>query len=139
MSPHAYARQYRETSLDSAVLGASPHRLVALMLGGARTRLQRALACLEAGDLARKGQALQEASTIIGELDGSLDLGAGGEVADGLAALYDYAQRRLLEANAGNDPAPLREVDELLAGIESAWNAIPQAAAPADQSAEAVA
>ena len=46
--------------------------------------------------------------------------------ADGLAALYDYAQRRLLEANAGNQTAPLQEVDALLADIETAWNSIGQ-------------
>ena len=49
---------------------------------------------------------------------------AGGDIADGLQALYDYAQRRLIAANLDNDAAPLHEVDDLLGDIESAWLAI---------------
>ena len=52
------------------------------------------------------------------------DIRAGGDIASGLAALYDYAQRRLVDANVNNDAAPLAEIDSLLADIESAWNAI---------------
>ncbi|OHE85471.1 MAG: flagellar export chaperone FliS [Lysobacterales bacterium RIFOXYD1_FULL_69_11] len=121
------ANQYRQTSVSSAVLDADPHRLIALMLSGARERARLAVACLERGDLLRKSQAISDASAIIGGLNGSLNHEAGGEIADGLAALYDYAQRRLLEANTGNQAAPLQEVDALLADIETAWNSIGQA------------
>lgn len=120
------ANQYRQTSVSSAVLDADPHRLIALMLSGARERARLAVACLERGDLLRKSQAISDASAIIGGLNGSLNHEAGGEIADGLAALYDYAQRRLLEANTGNQAAPLQEVDALLADIETAWNSIGQ-------------
>ena len=125
-SAHNLANQYRQTSVSSAVLDADPHRLIALMLSGARERARLAVACLERGDLLRKSQAISDASAIIGGLNGSLNHEAGGEIADGLAALYDYAQRRLLEANAGNQTAPLQEVDALLADIETAWNSIGQ-------------
>lgn len=120
----AFAQQYRQTSVSSAVLDATPHQLIGLMLAGARERARLAIAHLSRGDLPRKAQAITEASTIIGGLNGALNLEAGGEIADGLQALYDYAQRRLLTANIDNDPAPLQEVDELLGEIESAWRAI---------------
>ncbi|MGO4551410.1 flagellar export chaperone FliS [Lysobacter sp. 2RAF19] len=118
------ANQYRNTGVSSAVLDANPHQLITLMLAGARERARLAIACLERGDIARKAQAISEASTIVAALDGALNLEAGGEIADGLQALYDYAQRRLLTANAENDTAPLHEVDTLLGEIESAWRAI---------------
>lgn len=124
MNARASAQHYRQTAVQSAVLEASPHRLVALMLAGIRERLQLALACMEKGDIARKGQAISEASMIIGELDGSLDHKAGGDIAAGLSALYAYTQRRLVEANLHNDPARLQEVDGLIAEIEGAWQAI---------------
>lgn len=120
----AFANQYRQTSVTSAVLDASPHELIALMLAGARERARLAIACLERGDLPRKGQAITDASAIIGGLNGALNMEGGGEIADSLQALYDYAQRRLLTANLDNDPAPLREVDDLLGEIEAAWRAI---------------
>lgn len=127
----SYANQYRQTGLDSAVLDASPHRLISLMLSGARERARLAEACLARGDIGRKSQAISDACSIIGGLNGALDLEAGGEIAGGLQALYDYAQRRLVEANARNDAAPLREVDQLLGEIETAWNAIASANAGA--------
>ena len=95
-----------------------------LMLAGIRERLRLASACIEIGDLPRKGQAISEASLIIGQLDGSLDHAAGGEIADGLAALYDYSQRRLTEANVNNDATVVQEVDGLIADIEAAWQQI---------------
>jgi len=124
MTSAHFANQYRQTGVSSAVLEADPHKLIALMLAGARERARLAVACLERGDLPRKAQAITDASAIIGGLNGALNLEAGGEIADGLHALYDYAQRRLLDANAGNDAAPLLEVDGLLGDIESAWTAI---------------
>ena len=121
MNARASAQHYRQTAVSSAVLDASPHRLVALMLAGVRQRLKLATACIGIGDVARKGQAISEASLIISELDGSLDHSAGGEIADGLSALYDYSQRRLTEANFNNDAAVVLEVDGLIADIEAAW------------------
>lgn len=123
-SARSYVNQYRQASVNSAVLDASPHQLVSLMLAGARERARLAIACLERDDLPRKSQAISEASAIIGGLNGALDMTAGGEIASGLQALYDYAQRRLLEANIDNDRAPLDEIDSLLGDIESAWCAI---------------
>lgn len=124
MNARTSAQHYRQTAVSSAVLDASPHRLVSLMLAGVRERLRLASACIEIGDLPRKGQAISEASLIIGQLDGSLDHAAGGEIADGLAALYDYSQRRLTEANVNNDLAVVQEVDGLIADIEAAWQQI---------------
>jgi flagellar protein FliS len=132
-SARAFADQYRQTRVSSAVLDADPHRVIAVMFTAARERTRLAAACIDRGDVARKGQAITEASTIVGSLSGALDLERGGEIADSLAALYDYLQRRLLEANLGNDPAILAEVDDLLGDIEAAWAAI------APKSAEAVA
>ena len=124
MSARAFAQHYRQTAVHSAVLDANPHRLVALMLAGVRERLRLAAACMDKGDIPRKGQAISEASMIIGELDGSLDHNAGGDIAAGLAALYEYSQRRLFEANARNDAAAVLEIDALFADIEGAWQAI---------------
>ena len=124
MNARTSAQHYRQTAVSSAVLDASPHRLVTLMLAGVRERLKLATACIGIGDLPRKGQAISEASMIISELDGSLDHSAGGEIADGLSALYDYSQRRLTEANLNNDAAGVHEVDGLIADIEAAWQQI---------------
>ena len=125
MSAQSYAAQYRNTGISSAVMEADPHRLVALLLAGACERIRLAEACMEHGDLARKGKAIGEVCAIIGHLNGSLDHEAGGEVASNLSALYDYIVRRLTEANLHNDRAALDESLQLLGEIDGAWNAIP--------------
>ncbi|TCZ81451.1 flagellar export chaperone FliS [Lysobacter sp. N42] len=130
-SARAFADQYRQTRVTSAVLDADPHRIIAVMFTAARERTRLAAACVDRGDIARKGQAIAEASTIVSSLGGALDLERGGEIAQGLAALYDYIQRRLLEANLRNDAVILAEVDDLLADIESAWSAIAPEGMPA--------
>lgn len=130
MYNRSFAAQYRQTAVTSAVLDADPHRLVALMLAGVRERVRLAAACIERGDLARKGQAINETCTIIGSLDGSLDMDAGGEIASNLSALYDYAQHLLLDANVNNTVAPLHEIDALFGDLEGAWNAISPQARP---------
>ena len=101
----------------SAALDASPHQLIAIMLSTARERIRLALACLERGDVPRKAHAIIDACAIIGGLNSSLNLEAGGEIADGLSALYDYCQRRLLEANLNNDATPDIQIDGGLSAV----------------------
>ncbi|WP_058834637.1 flagellar export chaperone FliS [Luteimonas abyssi] len=119
-----FTEQYRKLGVSSAVMEADPHKLIALLLSGACERIRLAEACLERGDLARKGKAIGEACAIIGHLDGSLDHEAGGEIAGNLSSLYDYVVRRLTESNLHNDSEAMRESLALLEEIESAWSAV---------------
>lgn len=124
MNARSLANQYKQTGASSATLDASPHQLIAIMLSTARERIRLAVASLERGDVTRKAYAITDTCAIIGGLNSSLNMDAGGEIADGLAALYDYCQRRLLAANLNNDVAPLHEIDDILGDIESAWRQI---------------
>ncbi len=130
-SARSCLEQYRQTSLAGAVLEASPHRLIALLLRGARERIQLASAALGRGDLARKAQAIGSACAIIDGLRMALDARAGGEIAERLDSLYEYSGLRLVEANAANDPVRLQEVDDLLGDIETAWASLPASMANA--------
>lgn len=56
---------------------------------------------------------------------------SGGELAERLAALYDYMAQRLLFANLKNSSAALDEVAELLGSLRDAWAQI----APAQSAA----
>jgi flagellar protein FliS len=67
-------------------------------------------------------------------LRAALDKKVGGEIAEGLDALYEYMSGRLLTANLKNDPAILEEVQRLLTELRDAWNQIgdtPAVKAPA--------
>jgi len=54
-----------------------------------------------------------------------LDHVAGNEIASNLDNLYEYCERRTLEANGNNDTAAIDEVVGLLKDIHNAWLQIP--------------
>jgi flagellar protein FliS len=106
-------------------MGASPHRLIAMLFEGARKAIAQARMHVQLGNVAQRGETIGKAISIIESgLQQSLDRSTGGEVAERLFALYGYMTRRLLEANVKSSEAMLIEVDGLLATIEEAWTGI---------------
>ena len=122
MLANGYVRTYRA----NAVLTASPGHLVLMLYDGA----------LKAIALAREGfdlpeedlhrfevinHQLQKAQNILAELQAGLNLEAGGEFAQTLHRLYEYHNRRLLEANLRKQVAPVVEVEGLVRALRDAW------------------
>lgn len=118
------AAAYRSTAVETRVHDADPHQLIALMLEGAIQRLRMAEACIASGDLTRKAKAASEAGAIVDSLSGCLDFSQGGDIAARLEALYDYASRRIVAANAANDAEGFGEVAGLLDDVFAAWKQI---------------
>jgi len=118
-------------------MGASPHRLIAMLYQGARQAIALARLHLQQGNVPARGEAIGKAIGIVESgLRASLNRDAGGEIAARLDALYEYIGRRLLEANAKASDAMLVEVDGLLATLEEAWTGIaPEVARMAAQQA----
>ena len=126
--------KYKKVDVQSAVLGASPHRLVELLFDGAIARLTEAKAHMERKDLAKKAQSVNSCLDIVNGLRGALNMEQGGEIAINLDLLYDYIARRLITANCNNDVEILKEVHALLTGLRSGWNSItPPAEADSDR------
>ena len=101
---------------------ASPHQLILMLFDGALLAMAKADNAMQKKQIAEKGQAISQAIDIISNgLGASLNFSAGDELANRLAALYDYMCTRLLHANLHNDKAALNEVSHLLGEIKSAW------------------
>lgn len=131
--PRTYgADSYARVSLETGVMSADPHKLIALLFEGARKAIRMSRAHMQNGNVAQKGKQISHAIMIIGGgLQQGLNLEQGGDLAQRLDGLYEYMKRRLLEANLNDDPALLDEVDRLLATIEEGWTGIqPKGAAP---------
>ena len=62
-----------------------------------------------------------KAQAILSELQGGLNMEAGGEFARTMHRLYDYHNRRLLEANLRKQVEPVIEVERLLRELRDAW------------------
>lgn len=119
--------QYRKVGVHAGIADASPHRLIQMLLEGALDKIHVAKGHMSRGEAAAKGKHISWAISIVDGLRSSLDLKAGGELAENLDALYDYMNRRLLEANLRNDVSLLDEVSNLLLEIKQGWDAIPEA------------
>lgn len=135
MNPNAI-RRYAQVGVQTSLESADPHRIVQLLMEGALNRIATVKGHIQRGELAQKGEPLARAVAILAELRRSLNHEAGGEIAQNLDALYEYMERRLLEANSKNDPALLDEVSGLLREIKSGWDAIPPEARTAHRPAQ---
>lgn len=120
-------KHYQQVSVSSSVMGASPHRLVQMLMEGALERIAQAKEGMARNDIALKGQNIGHAIHILGGLQGSLSKEAGGEIAQNLSSLYDYMVNRLVIANSRNDETVLDEVSGLMIELKMGWDAMPDA------------
>jgi flagellar protein FliS len=133
-SPNS-AETYAKVGIETGVAAADPHRLILMLFDGALLAVAKAGSAMQQERIAEKGQAISQAIDIVANgLKASLNFAAGDELANRLAALYDYMCNRLLHANLKNDPAALNEVGRLLAELRSAWAEIAQDPAVASSS-----
>lgn len=121
-APRNPVSAYTNVNVETSVSEASPHALVLLLFDGAIQACYAAKLHMELKEIPEKGMAISKAINIVTNgLKASLDMEAGGELADRLAALYDYMVQRLLFANLKNEPAALNEVATLLGELRDAW------------------
>jgi flagellar protein FliS len=118
-----------DTYLENRIESADPIQLVRLLYQGATRWIREARRHLASGEIEARSRALSNAHAILTELTLSLDHVRGGELSVRLSHLYDYMQRRLLEANFRQVDEPLAEVLGLLSTLGEAWDGIQEEAA----------
>lgn len=122
------ATAYAKVGVETKVSTASPHQLIVMLYDGALLAINSAAVSMETGDIPNKGKSVSQAINIITNgLKASLDMSAGGDIAERLAALYDYMAQRLLQANLQNSRPALDEVGALLNELREAWVGIADA------------
>ncbi len=137
---NAYAA-YQKTNVNTASQG----RLVVLLYEGAVKHLKAALNLfdmndkLKAGDIEQFGIHLQKTQAIITELQVSLDMEKGGDIARNLMSLYVYFNEELMDATISHNKQKiefvLSKVDELADTWRSIANSTANAPAAKVQSA----
>jgi len=116
---------YSQVGVEVDVATASPHRLILLLFDGALKAVTKARFYMGNKEISAKGEMISKAIAIIDEgLNLSLDVKAGGELAENLSSLYEYMCHRLLQANLKNDVNALDEVAGLLTELRGAWASI---------------
>jgi flagellar protein FliS len=125
------AAQYRAVRSHGLVADASPTRLVQIMfeqilahLATARGAMGRITDNRPVNEVVAKGNAIAKSLGLIAQLNGTLNMEGGGQVAVNLRALYEYMMNRLTLANATNDQNVVAEVAGLISMIKSGWDQI---------------
>lgn len=114
---------YREVGVKTASQG----KLVVMLYDGAVSHLQDAMALIppdgkvHASDIENFGKHVQKAQDIITELQISLDMEKGGEIAQNLMALYIYFNKELLNASIRHDKTKLRFISDMLTQLRDSW------------------
>lgn len=111
------AEAYYQTHVQSR----SPLELVVMLYDGAIRFLDQAAVALDNQDMTAKAVALSKAFAILNELQNTLNVKDGGELAKQLDALYAHMHDRLVDANVQRSSAPIRDVINLLTPLRDAW------------------
>lgn len=114
-------QSYKQVATQTA----SPGQLVLMLFDGAIRFLEQALTGFEHDDPREFNLTInnnvQRAQAIVDELNGSLDMGRGGELARHLRDIYNYVDRRLDESNRTKSPEGIREAIDRLGVLRKAW------------------
>jgi flagellar protein FliS len=110
---------YQQVSVNTA----DPSSLVVQLFDGALRFIARSRKALAAGDQPTFAYSLSRAHAIVAELSNVLDREAGGDVAHGLSALYDFSLRHLTEALITKSDRHLAEIAGILATLREAFDA----------------
>ena len=114
------AEAYRQTEARSR----SPLELVVMLYDGALRFVGEAIDADATRQIARRGQAISKTIAIVGELQSTLNVESGGQLAVDLDKLYGYMQQRLLDVTMKKDTGALPEVQKLLTTLREAWSQI---------------
>jgi len=111
----------------TAVKTASQGKLVVMLYQGAERELTAALKCfgsdakLPASEIENFGKHVMKAQEIINELQVSLDMDKGGQIAQNLMSLYVYFNKELMDVSIKQDKDKLTELLDMIKQLGSAW------------------
>lgn len=123
------AKAYAQVGLETGINSASPHGLIVMLYEGAIEAIRKAKIYMDMQNIEMKTKSVDKALRIIKDgLTTSLDVNAGGALAQQLLALYDYIGKELILANAQNSSERMDTCIDLLDDLRSAWLEIGQTA-----------
>jgi flagellar secretion chaperone FliS len=114
-------QQYQNNSVNTA----SPGELTLMLYNGCLKFIKLAKKAMEDKNIEVKNANIQKAQNIVSELMVTLNMDA--EVSKNMLSLYDYLNRRLMEANVQNDVSILSEVEEFILDFRDTWKQVIQA------------
>ena len=109
---------------ENSVKTASPTKLVELLYKNSIERIDKAIKAIDNNNLIEANNEIIRVEDIILELNVSLNIEKGGEVAKNLRLLYNYIYEQLVQANLKKDIDILSEVKSLIKELYETWKEI---------------
>ncbi len=125
MMKQKFLNQYQQTSVETGMENATPYKLVSMLYDGIMDNLALGKGAMQRKDYQLKAEKLNKVVLIVGSLRSGLDMKNGGEASENYEALYNYINRKLLEASTKNDEIILEEVSGLVRELREAWELMP--------------
>jgi flagellar secretion chaperone FliS len=116
MDAKASAMAYK----NQQIMTASPAELTLMLYNGAIRFTNESIMALERGDLSKSHTANLRAQDIVHEFIYTLDMQY--EISQNWAAVYEYINYRLIQANIKKDKEMLIEARGLITELRDAWN-----------------
>lgn len=107
---------------QNSVTTASPGELTLMLYNGCLKFLGKAKVAITEKDIEEKNYNIQRAQAIIAELMSTLNMDI--EISKQMLPLYDYMNRRLVEANIQSDVAIIEEVEGLVTEFRDTWKEV---------------
>ncbi|RFU63940.1 flagellar export chaperone FliS [Peribacillus glennii] len=111
---------YQQNSVNTA----SPGELTLMLYNGCLKFLLQAKKAIETGSIEERNKNIQKVQNIIQELMVTLNMDIA--VSKDLMSLYDYLNRRLVEANLKNDISIIEEVEGFVTEFRDTWKEVVQ-------------
>ena len=114
---------YKQASVKTASQG----KLIVMLYEGAISHLEKAIKLIDengkikASSIEEYGNQIQKVLDIINELQMSLNMDEGGEIAKNLLALYIFFNKQLMEATVSHDKKILTSVHDMLKELHESW------------------
>ncbi|MBO4387239.1 MAG: flagellar export chaperone FliS [Treponema sp.] len=132
MNYNSYSANGYNTYREIGVKTASQGKLVVMLYEGAVSNLHEAITLvgeenrIEPKNIENFGKHLQKVQDIITELQISLDMEKGGEIAQNLMALYIYFNKELLNCSLSHDKKKMKFILDLLSQLRDSWASVSQ-------------
>ena len=115
----AYVNANREAVAESE----NPHALITVLFDELIRSMRLYISNANSGELT-ESEHFVRALTILYGLQSSLDFENGGEIADNLYRLYEYARQQLLLTTKGEDTSGVSAAIDAMENIREAWHKI---------------
>ncbi|AEH46430.1 flagellar export chaperone FliS [Parageobacillus thermoglucosidasius] len=115
-------QQFHQVYKQNSVSTASPGELTLMLYNGCLKFLNKAKQAMREGNIQERNTNLQKAQRIIQELMATLNQKY--EIAKQMMIMYEYMNRRLIEANIKNDISIVEEVEGFVAEFRDTWEEV---------------